>query len=72
MNERQAASAAGWSEPKPTAVLVLADGTVLHGTGLGAAGMKDMGRVMAALKERYSGKMDFAKAGGLVKGQLAS
>src|SRR6267154_171317 len=38
MNERQAASAAGWSEPKPTAVLVLADGTVLHGTGLGAAG----------------------------------
>jgi len=32
--------------------------------------MKDMGRVMAALKERYSGKMDFAKAGGLVKGQL--
>jgi len=33
MNERQAASAAGWSEPKPTAVLVLADGTVLHGTG---------------------------------------
>ena len=38
----------------------------------GAASMKDMGRVMAALKERYSGKMDFAKAGGLVKGQLAS
>jgi len=38
----------------------------------GAAGMKDMGRVMAALKERYAGKMDFAKAGGLVKGQLGS
>src|SRR6266850_1029752 len=38
MNERQAASAAGWSEPKPTAMLVLADGTVLHGTGLGATG----------------------------------
>ena len=38
----------------------------------GAASMKDMGRVMAALKERYSGKMDFAKAGGLVKGQLGS
>jgi uncharacterized protein YqeY len=37
----------------------------------GAAGMKDMGRVMAALKQRYTGKMDFAKAGGLVKGQLA-
>ena len=38
----------------------------------GAASMKDMGRVMAALKERYSGKMDFAKAGGLVKAQLGS
>jgi hypothetical protein len=36
----------------------------------GAAGMKDMGRVMAALKQRYTGKMDFAKAGGLVKGRL--
>ncbi|HEY2135059.1 MAG TPA: carbamoyl phosphate synthase small subunit, partial [Xanthobacteraceae bacterium] len=38
MNDRQAASAAGWSEPKPTAVLVLADGTVLEGTGFGATG----------------------------------
>jgi uncharacterized protein YqeY len=37
----------------------------------GAASMKDMGRVMAALKQRYTGKMDFAKAGGLVKAQLA-
>src|SRR5215469_16842148 len=37
-----------------------------------AAVIKDMGRVMAALKERYAGKMDFAKAGGLVKGQLGS
>jgi uncharacterized protein YqeY len=37
----------------------------------GAAGMKDMGRVMAALKERHTGKMDFGKASGLVKGLLA-
>jgi len=37
----------------------------------GAASMKDMGRVMAALKQRHAGKMDFAKAGGLVKAQLA-
>jgi len=36
----------------------------------GAASIKDMGKVMAALKQRYTGKMDFAKAGGLVKGQL--
>jgi carbamoyl-phosphate synthase small subunit len=28
----------GWSEPKPTALLVLADGTVLEGFGLGATG----------------------------------
>src|SRR5712675_3372255 len=28
----------GWSEPVPTALLVLADGTVLEGTGFGAVG----------------------------------
>jgi carbamoyl-phosphate synthase small subunit len=28
----------GWSDPVPTAVLVLADGTVLEGSGLGATG----------------------------------
>jgi carbamoyl-phosphate synthase small subunit len=28
----------GWTEPKPTALLVLADGTVLEGVGLGATG----------------------------------
>ena len=28
----------GWTEPKPTALLVLADGTVLEGFGLGATG----------------------------------
>ena len=36
----------------------------------GAAGMKDMGKVMAALKAAYAGKMDFAKASGLVKDLL--
>jgi len=40
-------------------------------TDTGAAGMKDMGRVMAALKERHAGKMDFGKASGLVKGLLS-
>ncbi len=29
--------------------------------------IKDMGRTMAALKERFSGRMDFGKAGALVK-----
>jgi uncharacterized protein YqeY len=36
----------------------------------GAAGMKDMGKVIAALKGKFAGKMDFAKASGLVKGML--
>jgi uncharacterized protein YqeY len=33
--------------------------------------IKDMGRVMGALKQRYAGRMDFAKASALVKAQLA-
>lgn len=37
---------------------------------LGSAGLKDMGRTMATLKERYSGRMDFAKASGMVKDML--
>jgi uncharacterized protein YqeY len=36
----------------------------------GATSLKDMGKVMAALKERYTGTMDFAKAGAQVKAQL--
>jgi len=36
----------------------------------GAASMKDMGKVMAALKERYTGQMDFSKASALVKDLL--
>jgi len=37
---------------------------------LGAASIKDMGRVMGALKERYAGRMDFAKVGQQVKQKL--
>lgn len=33
----------------------------------GAASPKEMGKVMGLLKERYAGRMDFAKASGLVK-----
>jgi uncharacterized protein YqeY len=36
----------------------------------GAASLKDMGRVMAALKERHAGALDMAKASGLVKAAL--
>ncbi|MEW5726412.1 MAG: GatB/YqeY domain-containing protein [Pseudomonadota bacterium] len=37
---------------------------------IGAGGIKDMGRVMAALKERHAGQMDFAKASAVVKKTL--
>jgi uncharacterized protein YqeY len=37
---------------------------------VGAAGLRDMGRCMAALKEKYPGKMDFSKASGIVKSML--
>lgn len=33
----------------------------------GAQSVKDMGRVMAALKEKFSGQLDLSKAGGRVK-----
>ena len=33
----------------------------------GAVGIKDMGKVVAALKEAYPGQMDFAKASAIVK-----
>ena len=38
---------------------------------LEAETIKDMGRTMAALKERFAGRMDFAKASALVKKLLA-
>jgi carbamoyl-phosphate synthase small subunit len=38
MTDRQDGKTAGWTEPRPTALLALADGTVLEGFGLGAAG----------------------------------
>ena len=36
----------------------------------GAQGIKDMGRVMAALRERHAGVIDLARAGAVVKQQL--
>lgn len=36
----------------------------------GAASMKDMGKVVAALKAKYTGQMDFAKASAQVKAAL--
>ena len=36
----------------------------------GACSIKDMGAVMAALKGKYAGQMDFGKASGMIKGLL--
>lgn len=38
---------------------------------IGATSIKDMGKVMAELKTRHAGQMDFAKAGPAVKQQLS-
>lgn len=37
----------------------------------GAASMKDMGKVVGALKAKYTGQMDFAKASAMVKAKLS-
>ena len=39
---------------------------------LAAGSIKDMGKVMAAMKERYAGQMDFAKASAIVKDALSA
>jgi uncharacterized protein YqeY len=39
---------------------------------LGALSVKDMGKVMAAVKERHAGEIDMAKASGLVKAALTA
>ena len=38
----------------------------------GAAGLKDMGAVMGALREGYAGQMDFGKASAIVKDRLGA
>ena len=40
-------------------------------TEIDASGLKDMGRAMGALKERYAGQMDFSKASAMVKSILS-
>jgi uncharacterized protein YqeY len=38
---------------------------------VGATSIKDMGKVMGALKERYAGQMDFGKASAAIKDALS-
>ncbi len=37
----------------------------------GAASMKDMGKVMGALKAKYAGQLDMGKANGIIKARLS-
>lgn len=39
---------------------------------LGATGVKDMGKVMAELRGRFAGQMDFTKASAMVREKLAN
>lgn len=41
-------------------------------TETGASSIKDMGRVMAALKAKFAGTMDFGAANGVVKAKLTA
>ena len=48
------------------------DAAVLQAIGeLEADSVKDMGRVMGVLKQRFAGRMDFGKASGLAKAKLS-
>jgi uncharacterized protein YqeY len=39
---------------------------------VGAESIRDMGKVMAALKSKYAGQMDFGAVGALVKSNLSN
>jgi uncharacterized protein YqeY len=41
-------------------------------TAVGAAGIKDMGKVIAEMKSKYTGQVDFSKVSGLVKERLSA
>jgi uncharacterized protein len=53
----------GLAEIEAAAVSIIAE--------TGAAGIKDMSLVMAALRERYTGVIDFSQAGAIVKRLLS-
>lgn len=48
----------------------MADAVAAAVAAVGASTVKDMGKVMARLKEEFAGRMDFAKAGALVRQKL--
>lgn len=52
----------------PGEVTAAIDATI---AAIGATGIRDMGRVMAELKARHTGQMDFGAVGPMVKARLA-
>ncbi|MER2520795.1 MAG: GatB/YqeY domain-containing protein [Bdellovibrionales bacterium] len=56
--------------PKQLSEQEMKDAVAKTVTAIGAASIKDMGKVMAELKKNYAGQMDFAKVGPLVKEKL--
>lgn len=57
--------------PKPLSADEVAEAVQGVIEELKATSIKDIGKVMGALKERYTGRMDFSKTGALVKKALA-
>jgi hypothetical protein len=58
--------------PKQLSESEIADAARAAIAAVEAKSVKDMGKVMAALKARYAGQMDFARAGAIVKQLLAT
>ena len=56
--------------PKQMSEAEMAEAVRAVAAEIEAKTLKDMGRVMAVLKERHAGTMDFTKASLIVKGQL--
>jgi uncharacterized protein YqeY len=57
-------------QPLSDAEMEEAVGKTIADTGAGS--IKDMGKVLGALKSQYAGRMDFARASAIVKAKLTS
>ncbi len=58
--------------PKPLSDEDIANAVAEAIARTGAAGLRDMGKVVSILKERYPGRIDFAKASRIVKQKLGA
>jgi uncharacterized protein YqeY len=56
--------------PKQLSDAELEEAVIAAIAATGAQAAKDMGRVMAALRETHAGRMDFGKAGAVAKKKL--